>query len=252
MIDIIIKTFNRYDSLARLLRSIEKYYPESNIIISDDSQAFDEEFYTKFNLNLKVLNLGVDVGLSYGRNKAMMNTKTPYVLLLDDDFVFDERTDIGKLLLVAEHTKADVVGGRLDTNGTIDGYNQTISVRDGVLKYKAMPEEFEEVDGVRFHKCDIVYNFGLFTKKFKWDNKIKIKGEHVDYFLQLKRRRAKVFHCPDVVITHKPERPPEYKKYRDRNDGFHYLFKKHKLKQIITASGQSATIKSGAITFKRV
>lgn len=252
MCDIIIKTFNRYPSLERLLWSIQKYYPENHVIVVDDSCQFDEEFYNKFNLNLTILNPGIDLGLSYGRNLAMKQAKTQYVLLLDDDFIFDERTDISKLEKVAKETKADVVGGRLDTNGTIDGYNQKLSIRSGRLKYTQMPEEYQEIDGVRYHKCDIVFNFGLFKRKFKWDENIKIKGEHVDYFLQLKEKKAKVYHCPDVIINHKQDRPPQYKHYRNRNDGFYYVYKKHNLKAIESATGQVATINGDTLKFSRV
>ena len=39
-------------------------------------------------------------GLSAGRNAAVRATITPYVMLLDDDYIFTERTNILKLLQV--------------------------------------------------------------------------------------------------------------------------------------------------------
>jgi glycosyltransferase involved in cell wall biosynthesis len=251
MFDIVIKTFNRYHCLDKLLKSIEQYYPDKNIIIADDSVKFNEKFY-QHNLNMEVLNVGVDVGLSYGRNEAMKLVKTEYALLLDDDFVFDERTDIHKLLTIAQHTDADVVGGSLDTNGKIDGYNQTMEITDRTLQYRWSDNPLEEHEGIQYQKCDIVYNFGLFRKKHKWDNKIKIKGEHADYFLRLKEKKGKVYYVPEVVIQHHPDRPQDYKHFRGRNDGFYYFFKKHKVDKIISATGQCAEKKHNQIKFYRV
>jgi GT2 family glycosyltransferase len=251
MFDIIIKTFNRYSSLHNLLVSIEKYYPENRIIIADDSIEYRKDFYTH-NLNMEVLNLGVDVGLSYGRNEAMKLVKTDYALLLDDDFVFDERTDIHKLLTIAHHTNADVVGGSLDTNKRIDGYNQTMEITDRVLQYTPSAHPYEEHQNIKYQKADIVYNFGLFRKKHKWDNKIKIKGEHADYFLRLKKKKGKVYYVPSVVIQHHPYRPEEYKHFRQRNDGYFYFFRKHKIDKIISSTGQCAEKKHNQIKFYRV
>lgn len=252
MFDIIIKTFNRYPSLKELLRSIETFYPNQKIIIADDSIEYGEDFYNQFDLNLTVLNLGVDVGLSHGRNRAIEKVKTEYALLLDDDFVFDERTNIEKLLTVAQHTNADVVGGQLDTNGKIDGFNQFMEIKDRVLTYRKANTTFENIKGIRYQKVDIVYNFGLFRKKYRWDENIKIKGEHSDFFLSRQKENATVIYCPDVTIKHKPARPANYKHYRGRNDGYFYFMQKHNLRQIISSKNLSTTVRNNTLIFKRI
>jgi GT2 family glycosyltransferase len=251
MFDIVVKTFNRYHCLDKLLKSIEEYYPDQNIIIADDSTTFKKGFY-KHNLNMEVLNLGVDVGLSYGRNQAMKRVKTKYALLLDDDFVFDERTDIRKLLTIAEHTDADVVAGSLDTNGKIDGYNQLMEIKDRILQYRWSDNPLKKHKSIGYQKCDIVYNFGLFKTKHKWDNKIKIKGEHSDFFLRLKKKKGKVYYVPEVIVQHHPDRPDNYKHFRGRNDGFYYFYQKHKVDKIISATGQCAEKKDNELKFYRV
>lgn len=78
----IIHTFKRPDCLSRLLESIKEYYPNTPVIVYDDSEF--------------------DRGLSWGRNHLVSQVKTKYFLLLDDDFVFTNETKIERLVEKAE------------------------------------------------------------------------------------------------------------------------------------------------------
>ena len=240
--DIIIKTFERYNLLRNLLFSIQKYYPECKIIIADDSFNFKRDFYKQFNLDIDVLYLGKDVGLSYGRNYAVSQSKNEYILLLDDDFVFDERTDIDKFIQLADFLEADVVGGSLDTNGKIDGYNQILEMDGKTLYYKKNKNKVLQHKYIKYQKSDIVYNFGIFRtslfKKHKWDENIKIKGEHTLFFKEGNRKGLKVYYCPDVTIQHNPKREGIYGKMRGRNEGLVYMYRKLKINKIINVNRQ--------------
>lgn len=98
---IIIKTFERIDSAKRLLNSIFKYYPDIQVVVSDDSaeaKRHKQEVLKKWpNKNLVYLDLPYDVGLSAGRNLAVAQVKTKYFVLCDDDFIFGPRTDLRRL-----------------------------------------------------------------------------------------------------------------------------------------------------------
>jgi len=82
---IVIKTFERYKTLARLLRSIRKYYPSVKIIIVDDS------LHPKKIKDVQKIDMPYNSGISAGRNEALKHVATKYTLFLDDDFVFLER-----------------------------------------------------------------------------------------------------------------------------------------------------------------
>ena len=56
LISIIIPTLNRYPQLDRVLINLENQdYKNFEVIIIDQSDNFDEIFYEKYNLNIKVL-----------------------------------------------------------------------------------------------------------------------------------------------------------------------------------------------------
>ena len=95
-ITFIVKTFERFYCIKRLVKSIFKYYPDANILIADDSEVSCKTyFYKKYgDGNITVYELEKDCGLSYGRNFLLERVKTKYFVLLDDDFVFDKRTNI--------------------------------------------------------------------------------------------------------------------------------------------------------------
>jgi GT2 family glycosyltransferase len=245
-VDFVIKTFERKDALEKLLLSIEKYYPNQHIIIADDSSYFDKEFYKKFNLNLDVYYLGFDVGLSYGRNYCFKVSKADWIMLLDDDFVFTGKTNLETLVKATKLPNVGVIGGSLDNHGAIDGYNLKMEIINKTLLYHFNENDFQDFKGIKYQESDIVYNFGLFKREAwlenKWDEKIKIKGEHSDFFLRLKKTKWRAYYVPEVVVIHEQNRKGDYGKFRQRNDGMIYFFKKYKIDKIISVNGQTARV----------
>lgn len=110
---ITIKTFERYESLSYLLSSLSKMKFDFPVIIADDSKnSYRNEILAEYgNLIDKYITLPFDVGSSVGRNVLMENVQTQYVLLCEDDFVFDERTDLYRMLELLESGEIDLLGG---------------------------------------------------------------------------------------------------------------------------------------------
>lgn len=104
---IIIKTFERDYSVNRLITSIKKKYPKAVIIVVNDSKnPIEIDGVTN-------LIMPYDSGISAGRNAALKIVKTKYFLLLDDDFVFSRRQNLGLLISQMEqHSEIDILGGR--------------------------------------------------------------------------------------------------------------------------------------------
>jgi len=222
----IIKTFDRPESLYKLMNSID--YDVPILIANDGKQQVEHPKAT-------VYELPFDTGLSAGRNFLLDKVKTKYFLLLDDDFVFTKKTKIEELVKVIEKG-FDIVSGYVE--GHV--YNHTIfKIKDNVLihdkikskgKYKGYP------------LYDLVLNFFVGrTRKIrnlKWDDKLKI-GEHEDFFLRAKDKKLKVTVQPKVSIVH--ERNPsseEYIKYRNRaREEYRVMWmKKHNIKHQIDNS----------------
>ncbi|XP_075757859.1 beta-1,4 N-acetylgalactosaminyltransferase 1 isoform X2 [Pelodiscus sinensis] len=128
LVTIATKTFLRYDKLRALIASIRRFYPTVTIIVADDSQRPEpvggphvEQYFMPFGK-----------GWFAGRNLAISQVTTKYVLWVDDDFIFTPRTRVEKLVDVLEKTSLDLVGGAVrEITGFTATYRQKLSVQPG-------------------------------------------------------------------------------------------------------------------------
>ena len=109
---IVIKTFQRRNSLWNLLNSIREYYPDVRILIVDDSLIkYRNSTLKKFKtMYINYICLKFDSGISEGRNVLLDNIKTPFFLYCDDDFEFSDATNIYKLVNLIEDNYLDILG----------------------------------------------------------------------------------------------------------------------------------------------
>jgi glycosyl transferase family 2 len=104
----LIKTFERPRILRRLVASIKRLYPALRIVVADDSRVPSRI------VGVETIAMPYDSGISAGRNEGLRHVTTPYVLVLDDDFVFYRHTGlIPALRLMERHTQIDIMGGQL-------------------------------------------------------------------------------------------------------------------------------------------
>jgi len=103
-----VSTCFRPLALHDLLQSLRTHYPETPIIIADDSdepypgiaKGYDPVTYLTPGSGLPELEIDEETGETVGHgaplcyNYMLDHIKTKYVVLLDDDFVFTERTNI--------------------------------------------------------------------------------------------------------------------------------------------------------------
>lgn len=112
LVTIATKTFLRPHKFKILLQSIRQYYPDLTVIVTDDSKEPLEikddyvEYYP----------MPFGKGWFAGRNLAISQVTTKYVLWVDDDFLFCNKTKIEVLVDVLEKTELDVVGGSVQGN----------------------------------------------------------------------------------------------------------------------------------------
>ncbi|KAJ0064260.1 hypothetical protein NL108_001580, partial [Boleophthalmus pectinirostris] len=128
LVTLATKTFLRYDKLKDLIDSVRKYYPTVTIVIADDNKhpqpvtgPHIEQYFMPFGK-----------GWFAGRNLALSQVTTKYVLWVDDDFYFTSNTKLEKLVDILEKTTLDLVGGAVrEVTGYTATYRHTISVEDG-------------------------------------------------------------------------------------------------------------------------
>lgn len=102
----VVKTFERPRVLRRLVRSIRRFHPRLEVIVVDDSRE-----PTRLP-GVTTLTLPFNSGLSAGRAAGLAQVRTPYILVLDDDFVFYRGTRLSAALAVMEaEPRIDIMGG---------------------------------------------------------------------------------------------------------------------------------------------
>lgn len=219
-VTVVVKTFQRPDALRRLLASIRRFYPDVAVVVVDDSEAPLDPVpegitrYRHFPFD--------SLGVSAGRNAAVREVETEYALICDDDMVFGRKTDVGRMLRTAQATRFDLVSCRWmdhepwrSIRRGYRRYEGTLEIADGTLVHRYGATR-GEIDGLPVF--DIVHQFfvapTVLLRANPWDERFKVMGEHVAFFLALKERGALCTRLPDVVVFHYPALPPGYHSFR--------------------------------------
>jgi len=239
-ITIVFVTIDRNQAAKRFVRSVRRRYPKIPILAADQNGPTDAmtQFYRDH--GVRALWLPYDCGLSFARNRAFEQIQTRYVMLADDDFIFTDVTELCSPIEVMElDRRIGFLGGRLiDIRGPRNGpkkrfvrrwekhlfldrrLNSLISVP---IDY--MPLESEKIAGHEVFRCDMTLNWGVmrravFSEKIRWDENIKINGEHEDFFLGLKTNSCwKVCYLPELLCDHEQPDVSGYHALRGRLDG---------------------------------
>ncbi len=235
-----IKTFERPQSLRRLLKSIQRYYPQLPVLVADDS------FEARPPAGVNYLRLPPDVGLSVGRNALVEEVKTPYFVLLEDDFQFTANTRLETLLTGIEQHDFDMVAGDCVSHRRRGLW--TRKWREGICAQ--MHFEGDHLRLERGHTrqlgdyfvCDMVTNFFVAkTESIRsvggWDPELKIQ-EHEEFFIRLKKNNFNIAYCPQVLINHWHDRNWFYRKFRRRSLMFLGM-RKHGFRWFTELSGKT-------------
>lgn len=84
-VSVIIPTLNRYEYLRDVLRDLEQQdYKNFEVVIADQTDDPDKEFYSEFALDLKLI-FQKDKGQWLARNEAARKCKGDFFLFFDDD-----------------------------------------------------------------------------------------------------------------------------------------------------------------------
>ncbi|HSZ60713.1 MAG TPA: glycosyltransferase [Terriglobales bacterium] len=227
-ITILITSFLRPGYLKDCLAGIEKNLPDCEVIVADDSgdQPPGNETDRRF------IHLPFDSGLSAKRNAGVKACNTKYLLMGSDDLDFstvEVREGIEKLLRVLdEHPMVDVAGGH-HNNQQYEGFLEMSPgsyIKESRLFSANNPRETRQLLSQEYevYKVDLIVNYFLARtqsiRQFPWDERMKIGGEHGDWFLTLKNAGKNVVWVSGVNINELPRDPTkehaDYATYRGR------------------------------------
>jgi len=236
-------------TLRRLVASIRDYYPAVRVLIANDGPlALSAEPWLATDAHAEELRLAGDSGISVGRNALVDAATTPYILLLDDDHLFDEQTDLARLVRAADGGGGGGGGARWDVLGmrvrNLPGIAELESHVDIVIpRYVARVTAFR---GRRVTLCvwnenlgpsvvglttplrvDVVHNALLgrvaALRRTRWRGELKV-NEHLSFFLDARAAGLAVGYLPSVFVHHRPRAASAcYRAVRFREESFRRL-----------------------------
>lgn len=213
-----IKTFLREETLFKTLESYETFCPfHYRLYIADDGRVSDKKTYHYYNLEKnghEVLRLPSDSGISVGRNAIVKMAKESYILITDDDInlisedtlkqmktILDCDDNLGLVAAVLKNWNGEGFGGS-------ENYSKglSFSFENKMLIRTPAPRDIKTYRGINYVIADQVMNFFLAKKELfndvKWDDRIKVEYEHMDFFLEMKKTNWKAAVCLDAQALH--------------------------------------------------
>ena len=116
-IAITIPSFLRFDKLFQEISSIKKFYPKGihTIYIGDQDKPYEDKIMIYNNLRkkgYKIYQLPFNCGAIYTRNYLIKQTKEPYTLVIDNDFLFNKQSTLKSFIeILKENKNIGIVGG---------------------------------------------------------------------------------------------------------------------------------------------
>lgn len=238
-----IKTYVCDPSIVRqvvgLVRSIRVNYPNVRILLANDGPTIlSNEPMIRRDPYTEEIRLPPDSGISIGRNHMVNMTTTKYFVLLDDDHVFDEDTDLHIAAKGMEKGDGfDVVGIRVRN---LPGIEELEKISIFIPRYVAKVTKFENrkvtlcvwnenngpgVQNMRTPiRVDVLHNALIartdVLRAHPWRNELKV-NEHMTFFLDARKAGIKVGYLPSVFVHHRARHYSEcYKSVRFREDKY--------------------------------
>ena len=250
-IAITIPSFLRFDKLKKEVQSIIKSHPANSfrLYIGDQGKkdSRKEEFYTFVRkYKHEIYRMPFNCGAIYTRNYLIKKTKEPYILVIDNDFTFNNQSNLKPFLEVLEENKnIGIVGGVVNSRAECDVNYIYDLVKDGdklYFIYNSYKQYFKTIKNhYRYIPSNLVLNFFLARREvfndILWDENYKMYG-HIDFFLRMKEIKWSVAYTPDVEVYHQKQLDADtYLNYRLGNrensntyKGIQYFYKKWNLK----------------------
>uniref|UniRef100_UPI0037E9639A beta-1,4 N-acetylgalactosaminyltransferase 1a n=1 Tax=Semicossyphus pulcher TaxID=241346 RepID=UPI0037E9639A len=205
LVTIATKTFLRYDKLKELIDSIRQFYPTVTIVIADDNEH--PQPVTGPHIEHYIMPFGK--GWFAGRNLAVSQVTTKYVLWADDDFIFTANTKLEMMVDILEKTTLDMVGGAVrEVTGYTATYRHTISVEEGGEEGDCLHIRqgyHHVIEG--FPNCvvaDAVINFFMGrTDKMQevgFNPRLARQG-HLEFFIDA-LGSLHIGSCSDIIVSH--------------------------------------------------
>ncbi|XP_002731223.1 beta-1,4 N-acetylgalactosaminyltransferase 1-like [Saccoglossus kowalevskii] len=205
-VTVITKTFERYEAVHRLVNSVHQLYDKLTIIVADDSEK-----PVKINKPyVKHYTMPYLEGYFAGRNLALSQVTTEYVMYVDDDVFFTSNTKLESLIEKMEHTnsKVDLVAAAITGYRNNSGHAHLMSIAysadgmcyQGVRKtrtHQYFPQcQWTELSlNVFIARTNVLRSIGFDA------NTTPFNGGHIEFWIDALGKSQSIF-CRDVSVGH--------------------------------------------------
>jgi len=249
-VSLIIKTFERRSALKRLLDSIRAQgYGDCPVLVADDSAPpyRDAILQSYGDVVDQYVVLPHDSGVSKGRNELLKRIDTEYFVINDDDFVYDDRTDLALMRSHLEAGGLDILGGLVfePRHSALPGWSTPFERCKAILRRLLtsggeIPRDWRgdiqrDGDTLRLTKsndwsppwvpCEFTLQFFLartdsvWATVGGWAEELKSFGEHWEFFYRVKQADLDVAFTREAGVRHVPISNSEYSEHRfDREE----------------------------------
>ena len=218
-VTVVVKTSRRPHLILRLAKSIRNSVGHDLPIVvyddgPDDLSNDTRRSIAQYPLLRYIVSNNVDLGIGKGRMLGVMQVKTKYFFLLDDDMVATQKTNFQKMVDVLDNTDASVVSACASNGGCgfsgfmkFGYFNENRSKRRLGHFKGACQLANQTIPGFAgCIRCDITSNIFLARTDDVltiggWDPELKIV-EHKDFFIRLKAAGMKLVKCEDIAVYH--------------------------------------------------
>jgi hypothetical protein len=199
--------------LAQLLRSIRLHFgAELKILVADDGGQPDHAVLQAH--SAQYVPLPSAAGLSFGRNALVHTAATEYIVLLDDDVLFDGKASLHVLLAALRQRPAAAIacGCTVDIrSGERGGRNLRLEADEGGadVRAHAVPD-FAGCQPVHVCTEDYFVARTRTLQQFGWDPRQKMFSKE-GFFYQLFLNEQTVLACAGATALHNTTRDDEYR-----------------------------------------
>jgi len=248
-----IGTCGRTRLLRRCINSLRKYtHIPFKLIVVDNTKAFYSKYIPPRIPSCEYIEI-IDkkIGCTETNNIILDRCETDYLMHIDDDVYVRDDFTVDKLFmslkkLEKEYDRVAVGASWYDT------YYK--SFRHGSMKYiigynnekkyiKKVPIDFKFIQSLNLELVEtdellhsfIIRKDLLLSDNIKWDNNFKWKGDRLDFFLQLKNKRWKLYQRIPNPMIHDPQ-PLKYGSLSyefNGDEAIEYFYKKWNIHPIV-------------------
>lgn len=220
---VIAKSFERPKSARRMVSTLRRVF-DGPIVVADDSaspQHYDDDA-------VYVLELPFDSGVARGRNAALAEVASEFVMTVDDDFVFTPDLDLNRVVdYLRRNPEVDLVGG------TVINLPLFQTTDYSTAQLFAYPGEPIKPAGALVDGLPVLYKVPQFfisrtesVRRIGWDENLK-RVDHQDFFTRAHGELLTVYDRHFYCLHAQPKFHAHYQSFRrDTRGDLRYLSRK--------------------------